>query len=93
MYGNWFHYHCLRACGVKRPKKTNDFVCEIPPTIPWRHEKYTNTCTADNFLAVLLAHCHQHSNFLEKMGSSAAEVALKAGLAMMLQGNVYKGKQ
>ena len=34
---NWFHKHCLCVCGIKPPKRTQDFICPnctIPPTVP-----------------------------------------------------------
>ena len=93
--GNWFHKYCLSSCGINPPKKTHDFICpdcKIPPTIPWTHSKYTNTCTSDNFFTILLLHCYQHSGFLEKIGCSAAELALKAAVSDMLKGNIDNGK-
>ena len=40
---NWFHKHCLHVCGIKPPKRTQDFICPnctIPPRVPWTHPKY-----------------------------------------------------
>ena len=92
---NWFHIYCLQACGITPPKRQHDFVCPecaTPPTISWNHNKYTNTCTSDNILTVILLHSQQYANFLEKMGSSSAEIALKASIKIMLQGNLTRGK-
>ena len=73
----------------------NDWVCpncKIPATISWHHETYTNTCTSDNILTILLLHCHQHGEFLSYIGSSDVEVALKSGLKLMLQSKIQRGK-
>lgn len=95
--GNWFHNHCLRACGIPVPKRTQDFLCPFckkPLTVPWGHSMYTNTCTSDNFLTILLLHSQQNVNFHHKfIGSSDSELVLKAALATMLKGNVVNGKK
>ena len=93
---NWFHKHCLHVCGIKPPKRTQDFICPnctIPPTVPWSHPKYVNTCTSDNVLTIIILHCLQHHKFLENIGTSAAENTLKAAIKLMLQGNMCKGKE
>ena len=92
---NWFHHFCLRKCDFKVPKRTHDFVCpkcQIPSTIPWAHSNYTNTCTSDNILTILLLHCHEIPTFIECIGNSPAEKALKAALCTMLDGDVHNGK-
>ena len=73
----------------------HDFVCptcQIPSTIPWAHSNYTNTCTSDNILTILLLHCHEIPTFIECIGNSPAEKALKAALCTMLDGDVHNGK-
>ena len=91
----WYHNHCLHVCGIPVPKRTHDFFCPkcyLPPTIPWMHSKYTNTCTSDNFLTTLLLYSSQNSMFLTMFGLSKAEQALKSGLSTMLTGDIHKGK-
>ena len=92
---NWFHKYCLKICGIKLPKRNDDFLCpdcSLPATIPWRHPYYINTCTSDNFLTIMLLHCRQNQDFLNKLNLSPAECALKAGITSMLNGNIIKGK-
>jgi len=64
----------------------------LPTTIPWKHPLYVNTCTSDNFLTILLLHCQQNPSFLDQLGKSSAECALKAGINDMLNGNIIGGK-
>ena len=62
---NWFHKHCLHVCGIKPPKRTQDFICPnctIPPTVPWSHPKYVK-----NVLTIIILHCLQHHKFLENI--------------------------
>ena len=85
----------LVKVGERVPKRNDDWVCPnctIPATISWHHETYTNTCTSDNILTILLLHCRQHGEFLNNIGSSDVEVALKSGLKLMLQNKVQRGK-
>lgn len=92
---NWFHKYCLAVCGIRFPKRTDDFLCpdcSLPATIPWRHPFYVNTCTSDNFLTIMLLYCRQNQDFLNKLNLSPAECALKAGITSMLHGNIIKGK-
>ena len=92
---NWFYHFCLRKCDVKVPKRTHDFqcpTCQIPLTISWAHSNYTNTCTSDNILIILLLHCHEIPTFIECIGNSPAEKALKVALCTMLDGDVHNGK-
>ena len=51
-----------------------------------------NTCTSDNFLTIVLLYCQQNPNFLDKLGKSPAECALKAGINDMLNGDIIEGK-
>lgn len=93
--GNWFHNYCLSVCSLDIPKRNHDYICpecQVPPTIPWLHPKYTNTCTSDNFLTILFLHCQQHKDFLSKLGSSDGENAIRAGITAMLHGNITRGK-
>ena len=90
---NWFRHFCLRKCDVK--VCTHDFVCptcQIPSTIPQAHSNYTNSCTSDKILAILLLRCHEIPTFIECIGNSPAEKALKAALCTMLDGDVHNGK-
>ena len=92
---NWFHYHCLSICGEKVPKRNHDFICPectLPATIPWYNEIYKNTCTSDNILSILLLYFRQHPELISAIGSSPSELSLKAGIKMMLEGNLDQGK-
>ena len=94
--GNWFHNHCLKACRVSVPKRTEDFLCPYckkMPVIAWGHPKYTNTCTVDNFLQIILVACHQNSDLPKFFGCSESELALKASMAMLLKGDTFAGKE
>ena len=88
--------HCLEKCKVKRlPKRTEDFVCphcQYPEVLQWHHPQYTNTCTSDNIITIILTYCRQNITFLSKLKSSAAENVLKLGLMSMLNGNLSEGK-
>ena len=56
---NWFHKYCLIACGIVIPKQNAYLVCNacsIPESLQWKHDEFTNTCTSDNFLTLLLLH-------------------------------------
>lgn len=93
---NWFHGCCLSYCNIKVPKRNDVNICpdcEVPDTITWQHHQFINTCTSDNFLTITLLHCQQNHQFLRKhFGSSNAEDTLKAGLKLMLNGKIRKGK-
>ena len=92
---NWYHKACLKTCGFKIPGRKVDFICchcELPETVEWSHKVFTNTCTADNFLSIILLHCRQHSEFLNKIGTSTSERALKAGVKLMTDGQLAEGK-
>ena len=94
--GNWFHYHCLKACGVAVPKRTEDFLCPYCKkitVIPWGHPKYVNTCTLDNFLQIMYVMCLQINGLTQCFGASDSELALKASLMMICKGNVLAGKE
>ena len=57
-------------------KKTN-FVCmhcEIPDSLPWHYEQYSNTCTVDNFMTIMLLYARQNPTFLSKFGASEVEI-------------------
>lgn len=91
----WYHFYCLEQCKVKLPKRTEDYICPtcfIPRVLEWKHPKYTNTCTSDNILTILLMYCHQNRQFLSYFQSSDGENALKSGLSMMLVGKLIQGK-
>ena len=93
---NWYHKYCLKYCGVKVPGRFDDFVCfqcDLPDTVPWATQGFTDTCTTDNFFSILLLHCLQHPEFISLMGKSAVENALKAGLKLMIGGQIIEGKQ
>lgn len=91
----WYHSFCLRMCGFDVPKRTAIFICAnctIPDTIPWHHHRYTNTCTVDNGLTIILLHSLQHPLFLNKLGNSDIERAIKGSIELMKVGQVYEGK-
>ena len=91
----WFHKYCLSVCKLTLPKRNEDYLCsecKMPTTISWDNDIYTNTCTSDNILTILLLSCKQYPNLLKKLNSSPAENALKSGLTLMLQGKVNLGK-
>ena len=93
---NWFHMQCLKYCGVMVPGRFDDYLCfqcELPDTVPWYNQGFTDTCTTDNFLSILLLHCLQHSSFMTLIGNSSAEIAVKAGLTLMLSGQILEGKR
>lgn len=91
----WYHLFCLSHCGVTSPKRGHDFLCPncaLPPTVPWTHPKYTNTCTSDNFLTILLLACLNNKNFINEIGLSEAECVIKAGISQMIKGEIQEGK-
>ena len=90
IFRNWFHN---TAC-EKVPKRNHDFVCPectLPATIPWYNEIYKNTCTSE-ILSILLLYFHQHPELISAISSSPSELSLKAGIKMMLEGNLDQGK-
>ena len=66
--------------------------CNIPDSLPWHHAKYTNTCTLDNFLMVMLLYAKQNPDFVLKFGSSEVEDNLKSSILLMLDGALEKGR-
>lgn len=93
---NWFHKYCLKYCHVKLPGRYDDFLCfqcELLDTVPWHNQAFTDTCTTDNFFSILLLHCLQHPSFMTLIGNSAVENALKAGLKLILSGQILEGKK
>ena len=65
----------------------------IPSTIRWNHTEFTNTCTSDNFLTILLLYCQQYPKFLSSyVGNTAMETTLKASITLMKEGNIHEGK-
>lgn len=93
---SWFHKGCLAKLDIQPPKRNAEFICSkcsVPATIPWQHSEFTNTCTSDNFLTILLLHCNQHPMFLSScLGSTDIENALKAAILLMQKGNIKEGK-
>ena len=93
---DWYHKACLLKVNVQLPTRKAEFVCSrcnIPSTIRWSHTEFTNTCTSDNFLTILLLYCQQYPKFLlSYVGSTAIETALKASIALMKKGNINEGK-
>ena len=68
---DWFHKACLVKLYVSIPKRQEEFVCSrctIPTTLKWNHSDFTNTCTSDNFLTILMLYCQQHPQFLSHFG-------------------------
>ena len=91
----WFHKYCLSLCHLQLPKRNQDYVCpgcKNPKTIPWIHPNYTNTCTSDNILTILLVYCQQYRDFLKSFNSNEAEDSLKSAMKVMLNGNIVQGK-
>ena len=81
---NWFHKACLAKLNILVPARKGTFVCSkctIPVTIQWNHKEFTNTCTSDNFLTILMLYCQQHPAFLSHLGSSDLEATLKASIS------------
>jgi hypothetical protein len=92
---NWYHKFCLISCGISLPKKNADFqcsACEVPDSVAWSHKHFSNTCTFDNFLTILLLQCRQHPQFLQSLGNSEVEKVLMGGMQLMINGHVYEGK-
>jgi len=57
---DWCHKACLLKFDVKLPTHKSEFVCSrctIPSTLRWSHTEFTNMCTSDNFLTILLLYC------------------------------------
>ena len=77
-----FHYH---------QKNKLCMHCEIPDSLPWHHEQYSNTCTVDSFLTIMLlyAYVRQNPTILSKFGASEVENNLKPGKSLLL---MMKGK-
>lgn len=94
--GNWFHHHCLKECCISVPKRTHDFLCPYCkkiPVIPWGHRRYTNTCTIDNFLQIVIVMCLQINDLPKWFGNSDSELVLKACVAKMIKGDIFAGKE
>ena len=92
---NWFHKACLVKLNIPIPSRKGTFVCSkctIPVTIQWNHNEFTNTCTSDNFLTILMLYCQQHPAFLSNLGSSDLEATLKASISLMNKSNITEGK-
>ena len=90
----WYHTYCLKYYNLSLPSKKTNFVCmhcEIP-SLPWHHEQYSNTCTVDNFLTIMLLYARQNPSFLSKFGASEVEDNLKSGLLLMMKGKLQEGK-
>ena len=91
---DWFHKYCLTACGIVIPKRNADFVCNAyskPELLQWKHDEFTNTCTSDNFLTLLLLHYKQYRSILDTFGDSDAEDSLKAAIVLMHEGKLQEG--
>ena len=92
---NWFHKACLVKLSISVPAHKGTFVCSkctIPVTIQWNHNEFTNTCTCDNFLTILMLYCQQHPAFLSHLASSNLEATLKASISLMNKSNITEGK-
>ena len=90
-YDDWFHKHCLK---IVIPRRNALFVCtkySIPATIPWQHNEFTNTCTADNFLTIVLAQCNQNLQFISNLGNSEMNKNLKAAILLTQKGSIKEG--
>ena len=77
-------------------RQTTVYLCkngEIPAMVQWNHDGFTNTCTSDDFLTVLLLYCKQYNEFfLSELGCSTVEDILKAAITLMMKGKIYEGK-
>ena len=94
-YKDWYHKACLLKVNVQLPTRKSEFVCSrctIPSTIKRSHTEFTNTCTSDNFLTILLLNCKQYQNFLSSYVGTPIETALKISIALMKKGNINEGK-
>ena len=60
--------------------------------LQWNHKEFTNTCTSDNFLTILMFYCQQHPTFLSRLGSSDLESTLKARISLINKSNITEGK-
>ena len=94
---DWFHKACLVKLCIPLPKRQEEFVsrkCTIPVTLMWNHSDFTNTCTSDNFLTILMLYHQQHPQFLSHLGDNEIENSIKAGLSLMLENSsgFYEGK-
>ena len=65
--------------------------CDIPDSLRWHHDIYTNTCTVDNFLTIMLLFAKQTPTFLSKFVANEIE-NLKSSLLLMLKGKLQEGK-
>ena len=91
----WYHTHCLRYYNVSLPSRKGGFKCmqcDIPDSLRWHHDIYTNTCTVDNFLTIMLLFAKQTPTFLSKFVANEIEDNLKSSLLLMLKGKLQEGK-
>ena len=54
---NWYHTHCLQFLGIEVPKKRSDIFCPrctVTDNPKWHHDLFTNTCTVDNAITILM---------------------------------------
>lgn len=92
---NWYHKACLAKLNIPVPARKGTFVCSkctIPFTIQWNHKEFTNTCTSDNFLTILMLYCQQHPAFPSHFSSNDLEATLKASISLMNKSNITEGK-
>jgi len=92
---DWFHKACLVKLDITLPKHNAEFICSrctIPVTIQWNHKEFTNTCTSDNFLTILLLYCQQYPKFTSYLGNNEIENCLKASLSLMKKHRIDEGK-
>ena len=63
IFSDWYHKARLVKLNVSLLKCQEEFVCSqytIPTMLKWSHSDFTNACTSDNFLTILMLHCQQH---------------------------------
>jgi len=65
------------------------FVCSKCSTIQWNHKDFTNTCTSDNFLTILMLYCQQYPTFLTHLGSGDLETT---AITLMNKCKITEGK-
>ena len=90
---DWFHKACLVKLCIPLPKRQEEFVsrkCTIPVTLMWNHSDFTNTCTSDNFLTILMLCYQQNPQFLSHLGDGEIENSIKAAWSFIDVGKQFR---